>query len=59
MAQGNEEKGQHEELICFADKQIREYGKYLSKLVDFRDAVIKSQQLGTTPPKPPKNPPGV
>ena len=59
MEKINPEKGQHEELICAADKRIREYVKFLSKLVDYRDAVIQSQLVGTTPPKPPKNPPGV
>jgi hypothetical protein len=59
MAKISQAKGQHEELISAADKQIRVYLKYLSKLVDYRQAVIESQLLGTTPPKPPKNPPGV
>jgi hypothetical protein len=59
MAKINQEGGQHEELISKADKRIREYIKYLVKLSDYRDKLIESQLLGTTPPKPPKNPPGV
>lgn len=59
MAKVKEESGQHEQLIRAADKQIREYIKYLVKLADYREKLIESANLGTTPPKPPKNPPGV